>query len=410
MKKILVLLFLVFSLFAIGCKQEKDIKKDDEPKDKIVLNYKEVMLEGESFTLSIKEGDDTIFAIDTDDLDLVQIKELKVKALKQGTATLTVMFEKSDPQVLTIRIDEFIAPTGVSIRIIEKGPYDLDHTYHYEAKLYPSNASVELKISYYNEEVILNEDDCTIGFLKAGVNRVIVYPAGYGQLQEVLEVNVVPGKEEYYSIMFIGNSFTYYRDIPAMVYNMIKADDVKVYVNSDTEGGRYLYQALDNFNKDFNGKFYTHVILQEQSGGMISNFTQFRDSILEYYDRIDTDNVEIILYQTWSDENYLLSNDKSRQDLITKAYNDVASLIGSKVSRVGEAFFAIHEKYSEIDLYKEDEEIGHHQNEFGAYLSACIHYRNITGRKAQDVKYIPSAIDEESAKKIQEIADSMFGD
>ena len=408
MKKILLMLLIVLSLLFIACKKEE--KKQEENKEKVVLDYKEELYEGESFYLSIKEGNDTIFAVDSDDLDLVLIQELKIKALKPGIATLTVTFDKADPQNIQINIKEYIRPESVSIEMVEDGPYDLDGVYHFKADIYPNNASEKIAFAYNSDYVEINEEDSTIKFFKAGIMTLTAYPEGYRQLGSDLNVDVKPGKEEYYSLMFIGNSFTYYKEIPSLVGNMIKADNVIVYVSSDTEGGRYLFQALPNFERDFAGKYYTHVILQEQSGGMITNFDQFKNAILEYKYKIDTDNTEIILYQTWSDENYLLSNDKSRQDLITKAYNDVARIIDSKVSRVGEAFFACHEQYSDIDLYKEDEEIGHHQNIYGAYLSACIHYHNITGRKAQNNSYIPSEIDEETAKILQAVADSMFDD
>ena len=408
MKKICIIIMLILVLFLISCdKKENDPIKEE---DKIILDYKEEMYEGESFILSIKEGDDNIFSVDSDSLDLVLIEGMKVKALKAGIAEIKVIFEKNEAQTIQIKINEYIRPESVKIEMVEEGPYDIDGIYHFKASINPVNASEKIRFSYNSDVIELNEEDCSIRFLKAGRLTVTAYPDGYRQIFDELAVEVLPGEEEYYSLMFIGNSFTYYKDIPDLVYNMIKADNVQVYVNSDTEGGRFLHQALVNFEKDFDGKYYTHVILQEQSGGMISNFNQFKNSILEYNERIDKTHTEIILYQTWSDEPYLLSGDSSRQDLITKAYNDVAILIGSKVSRVGEAFFECHKKYSDIDLYKEDEETGHHQNINGAYLSACIHYHNITGKKAQNNTYIPSSIDEDTAKKLQKIADSMFDD
>lgn len=411
MKKIFILLILILVVFLASCNKDEDKPiNNDTDKEIVVLDYKEEMYEGESFILSIKEGDDSIFSVDSDSLDLVLIEDTKIKALKSGIAEIKVVFEKADAQIIQIKINEYIRPESVQIEMVEEGPYDMDGVYHYKASIYPSNSSEKIRFSYNSDVVEINEEDSTIRFFKAGRMTVTAYPNGYRQIFDALNVDVLPGKDEYYSLMFIGNSFTYYKDIPTIVYNMIKADNAKVYVNSDTEGGRYLYQALPNFEKDFDGKFYTHVILQEQSGGMITNFNQFKNAILEYVNKIDTTHTEIILYQTWSDESYLLSGDMSRQNQITKAYNDVASLIGAKVSRVGEAFFECHKKYSSIDLYKEDEENGHHQNIYGAYLSACIHYRNITGRKAQKISYIPSTIDEDTAKKLQKIADSMFDD
>ena len=409
MKRVLIIIVFVLVLLLGACKVN-DEPKEEENKEKIILEYKEEMYEGESFILSIKEGDDTIFSVDSDSLDLVLIEDTKIKALKPGVVKIKVIFEKADAQEIEIKIKEYIRPESVSIEMVEEGPYDLDGVYHFKTSIYPSNASEKIRLAYNSDIIEIDEDNSSIKFLKAGRMTVTAYPEGYRQIFDALDVDVLPGTEEYYSLMFIGNSFTYYKDIPSLVYNMIKADKVTVYVNSDTEGGRYLYQALPKFDTDFDGKYYTHVILQEQSGGMITNFNQFRDAILEYKEKIKTEGTQIILYQTWSDENYLLAGDESRQNQITKAYNDVASLISSKVSRVGEAFFKCHEKYSDIDLYKEDEEIGHHQNIYGAYLSACIHYHNITGRKAANNSYIPGSIDEATAKKLQEIADSMFDD
>ena len=46
-----------------------------------------------------------------------------------------------------------------------------------------------------------------------------------------------------------------------------------------------------------------------------------------------------------------------------------------------------------------------HQSLYGAYLSACVHYSTITGRKASDNTYKIEGIDSSVAAQIRRIAD-----
>ena len=48
-----------------------------------------------------------------------------------------------------------------------------------------------------------------------------------------------------------------------------------------------------------------------------------------------------------------------------------------------------------------------HPSTYGAYLSACVHYASITGRKADDNVYIMPRIENEIAEIIQKIADEV---
>ena len=52
-----------------------------------------------------------------------------------------------------------------------------------------------------------------------------------------------------------------------------------------------------------------------------------------------------------------------------------------------------------------------HQSLYGAYLSACVHYASITGRKASRNSYIVPEMEYNMVKIIQEIADEVvFGE
>ena len=48
-----------------------------------------------------------------------------------------------------------------------------------------------------------------------------------------------------------------------------------------------------------------------------------------------------------------------------------------------------------------------HQSLYGAYLSACVHYSTLTGKKASNNTYVIDGIDSEMIKTIQVIADKI---
>ena len=48
-----------------------------------------------------------------------------------------------------------------------------------------------------------------------------------------------------------------------------------------------------------------------------------------------------------------------------------------------------------------------HPSTYGAYLSACVHYASITGRKSEDNIYMMPGIENEIAEIIQRIADEV---
>ena len=68
-------------------------------------------------------------------------------------------------------------------------------------------------------------------------------------------------------ILFIGNSHTYYHDLPAWVALMAKEEGYECDVTMLAHGGWYLHQHVEEPDVRFNIKFghYDYVVLQEHS-------------------------------------------------------------------------------------------------------------------------------------------------
>ena len=402
MKKIIFIILLVLLFVFVGCNSTNN----EQPKKETKLQYDSEVHVGDIVHIEIIEGEDRIIALETDNLDLFDIDDNNVvKAIKKGVGVITVILENSDDQVITINISP--APKPTIDFVITENPevFKVGVTYHYEVNIAGKDGAT-YNIIKYSDDIVLDEENKTILFKATGKKNIDCFIVGDRGIHDDVYFDVMPNKEiEYYSIMYIGNSFTYYMDIPLMVQTIIEEHCPYVSIKRDLVGGQYLHDALDKYLTDFDGEYFTHVILQEQSGNAVTNFSDFRQSILDYCEKIDRTETEIILYQTWVDSVGTSNANRTRQNQIIKAYGDVGTEIGARVIRVGEAFWKANDYDIVPYLYIDD---NHHQNIYGAYLSACMHYHTLTGRRASDTTYIPSGISEEVAKVIRSIADSFY--
>lgn len=330
-----------------------------------------------------------------------------------GEAKIQVVSKYQDSITLTINVietEEFSAIKEISIGIKEEGPYYMGRTYHLDLNINPANYIDKFEF-LKSDEYILNLDTMEIMFKHSGKSVISCY-AEQRKIRVNQEFNILIDPEiESYEILFIGNSLTYVEDIPNIIYNMITHDGAYVSYLQDTVGGSYLDSHQDKFNEFISKHNFTHIILQEQSAGTITNYNRFIDAVLYYNDLVKDRDLEVILYQTWGYDYPNGWNGYSKHEMtevIKEAYDEAASMIGGKVSRSGEAFTLYETMYEDLpSLYKDV----NHQSIYGAYLSACVHYGTITGKKAVDNTYQFVGIEEDIAQIIREVADKVvFGE
>ena len=188
-------------------------------------------------------------------------------------------------------------------------------------------------------------------------------------------------------ILFIGNSYTFYNDMPKMLeaLSIENGKDVEVY--SVTKGGRKLYSNLNEGDewgekiRDLCAKNEFDVLfLQEQSYFPIvdeKNITEGARALKELVNAKRT-----ILYSTWGrsegcpllDELSLSSSEMSLA--LRDAYRRAAADIGAELSEVGMAFEEIKKGAKNISLYANDLS---HPSYIGSAVAALVHYRVVFG-------------------------------
>lgn len=191
-------------------------------------------------------------------------------------------------------------------------------------------------------------------------------------------------------VLFIGNSYTYVNDLPAMFKNLSSSLGKEVYTDMSAPGGYSFEQHLTNtttMNKISAGG-WNYVVLQEQSQMPVIEYYRYTstypaarklDSIIKSY------NCYTMFFMTWGRRyggvqciNSYCSpafvNFYHMQDSLSSSYNMIANELGDAVCPVGNGFRVSLQSDSSVVLWDADYS---HPSLEGSYLAACLFYRKI---------------------------------
>ena len=175
-------------------------------------------------------------------------------------------------------------------------------------------------------------------------------------------------------ILMLGNSFTYYNDMPSILAELTGAEVVQ-----HTRGGAFLFEHLDPENDlgkrtlpALAKESWDYVILQENSRGPIAFPEDFRKSVSALCSLIRENGAVPVLYATWAYKKHseqMSHMPYSYEVMIARlyeAYHEAAEENDALIADVGEMFARKSEK---LNLY---DEFGFHPNPAGSILAAEI--------------------------------------
>lgn len=219
------------------------------------------------------------------------------------------------------------------------------------------------------------------------------------------------------SVLFLGNSMTYYNDLPSVftqlsqsggylpeVYELTEGSyRLEYFADREDEVGSQVYDALENYTWDY-------VILQEQSGIA----TMGEDVMYPAARTLDTmirqAQGESVFLMTWAYKEGIsidflpgFKYKETRAEMQTKIaghYIDIAKELDALLAPAGIAFMRCTSQFPEIELWDEDE---NHPSPAGTYLSACVLYKVLYDQSPEGLEY-SGDLDEQTAGKLQLIA------
>ena len=193
------------------------------------------------------------------------------------------------------------------------------------------------------------------------------------------------------NILFIGNSYTFYSDMPASIFApMAEAAGYPCKVTAVTHGGYFLYQFADPQNEDgkrlretISEQHYDAVVLQDHSIGPIFKRSEFEQAVGDLMALLNRQADQFVLYATWGRHpnspdlaRFGLTNPEMTEKLIV-AYDEVGARYKIKVAHVGKAFAAYSKENPVDDLYDPDLT---HPSRLGSTVAAETILKEIMGR------------------------------
>ena len=174
-------------------------------------------------------------------------------------------------------------------------------------------------------------------------------------------------------ILFLGNSFTYFHDLPDMVAESLKAE-----VKGNLCGGAYLHQHIAPSeelcavtHRLLTEEKWDYVVLQDQSQGPITHPKEFERAVAVLSEMIRAAGGKPVLYETWAYEegsDTLASTGMTffeMQQKLTAGYRSAADANNALLAPVGQVFAASRKT---VQLYDAGDH--YHPSQAGSRLAA----------------------------------------
>ena len=234
------------------------------------------------------------------------------------------------------------------------------------------------------------------------------------------------------NVLFIGNSLTYFYDMPQTLQMMLNETHANIKIDQSTFPGQSLSGHLSEIitsrtensistRKKEEGetteteikiaeKNWDVIILQTGTVGVLipeNRDIKVNNAISGIKKLVSNPKCKFILFNTWPSEKEYpkkycypssridqsieketccspnLENLEQETKLINESYDLVAKKNSLLKSDNGTKYYEVITKYPEIELFDDDI----HPNKYGAFLNACVFYQMLTDNKASELNY-----------------------
>ena len=232
-----------------------------------------------------------------------------------------------------------------------------------------------------------------------------------GSLASCSRAPTGPGENDI-KVLFIGNSLTYWNDMPGMFRTLAQMAGKDVYVRESTVGGSSIQFHASHPHTLDRIKLYDwdYVVLQESSGKVAFPSTQ--PEIIPYFLILKEHiwrycpSARVIMFMDWSPEDGVdlqsgghLSYTEFQQ-LIHDGTRFLAYNLEFSIAPIGWGWKEVYENRPTINLIDADEI---HPSRAGSYLQACMYFATFFQESPVGINYLGS-VNSSTARYMQSIA------
>jgi len=217
------------------------------------------------------------------------------------------------------------------------------------------------------------------------------------------------------TVLLIGNSRTYFHDMPAMVRRMADSAHSTIRYSIITRawaGATFEENWNDADLRSLLRRHWDYVILQPESRAPASDvtlrsFQTFGEDLIEAAQSTGSPAAMIVNWG-YGESFFAGAPPGARAQFIAtteEAARSLASQTSVELIDTGAVWEEVHAASPNLELYED----GNHPSLAGSYLSALMIYGFISGRDVSKASYRPSGVDEPATKLIKTIVARHYG-
>ena len=189
-------------------------------------------------------------------------------------------------------------------------------------------------------------------------------------------------------ILFLGNSYTFFNDMPDTVASLFKEKGIDVELTKVLKGGYTLQSYLEptdiyarRFAAAMSKKKFDYVVIQEQSVRPASHPDRFLSAAKTVCDTVKANGAVPVFYATWgrrddSDvlKKYNWANSEEMLARLRESYTAAAIENDALIAYVGDAMLEAYRKEVGDSVYHPD---GSHPSPLGSEIAARVIFETI---------------------------------
>jgi len=204
-------------------------------------------------------------------------------------------------------------------------------------------------------------------------------------------------------VLFVGNSLTFYNDLPGLVQQLSVNEERPIEVMSITapyvslEWHWYKGRVQPLLRGNAGGGKWDYLVLQDFSRRPVTDPLMCEKYFERFAARARRTETTPLIFQNWT-----RSGRAKEYDVMLGTYKNVQQKTNAPLIPIGQAWQLCAQKHPDIKLYADDR----HPTDEGTYLAACVIYGTIYGKSPTDLSTILAApkISTEKIKILREVA------
>lgn len=193
--------------------------------------------------------------------------------------------------------------------------------------------------------------------------------------------NSLSAQNKKIKVLFVGNSFTYFYNLPQVVSSMAKTQNIDIETRQSTVGGSNLEQHWKSERGTktrllLETKDWDYVVFNNHSLSAIDNPKDFIEYGQKFTDLVRKKGAEPVFMMTWA-----YKSNPLMQTEITRMYKKLSEITKSDYVPCGPLFAKARKERSDLNLFADDK----HPSSNGTYLLGLSFYKYFTGKSTSKI-------------------------